>query len=80
LLKHPTGTFTVFAFDAGQGLSDHTAAFDALVQVLDGRAAITIAETPHRLEAGQAILLAANRPHALAALTPLKMLLTMIRS
>jgi quercetin dioxygenase-like cupin family protein len=80
LLKHPTGTVTVFAFDAGQGLSEHTAAFDALVQMLDGKAEITISDTPYHLEAGQAILLPANQPHALAALTPFKMLLTMIRS
>lgn len=80
LLKHAMGTVTVFAFDAGQGLSEHTAAFDALVQMLDGKAEITISDKPHRLEAGQAILLPANRPHALAALTPFKMLLTMIRS
>jgi len=80
LLKHPTGTVTVFAFDAGQGLSEHTAALDALVQMLDGKAEITIADTPYHLEAGQAILLPANQPHALAALTPFKMLLTMIRS
>jgi quercetin dioxygenase-like cupin family protein len=80
LLKHPTGTVTVFAFDAGQGLSEHTAAFDALVQMLDGKAEITIADTPYHLEAGQAILLPANQPHALAALTPFKMLLTMMRS
>ena len=80
LLKHATGTVTVFAFDAGQGLSEHTAAFDALVHMLDGKAEITISDKPYHLEAGQAILLPANRPHALAALTPFKMLLTMIRS
>jgi quercetin dioxygenase-like cupin family protein len=80
LLKHATGTVTVFAFDAGQGLSEHTAAFDALVQMLDGKAEITISDKPYHLETGQAILLPANRPHALAALTPFKMLLTMIRS
>jgi quercetin dioxygenase-like cupin family protein len=80
LLKHATGTVTVFAFDAGQGLSEHTAAFDALVQMLDGKAEITICDKPYRVAAGEAILLPANQPHALAALTPFKMLLTMIRS
>lgn len=80
LLKHATGTVTVFAFDAGQGLSEHTAAFDALVQVLDGKAEIIISDKPYCVAAGEAILLPANQPHALAALTPFKMLLTMIRS
>jgi quercetin dioxygenase-like cupin family protein len=80
LVKHPTGTVTVFAFDAGQGLTEHTAAFDALVQILEGRAEITISDKPYRVESGEAILLPANQPHALAALTPFKMLLTMIRS
>jgi quercetin dioxygenase-like cupin family protein len=80
LVKHPTGTVTVFAFDAGQGLTEHTAAFDALVQILDGKAEIMISDKPYRLEAGEAILLPANKPHALAALTAFKMLLTMIRS
>jgi quercetin dioxygenase-like cupin family protein len=80
LVKHATGTVTVFAFDVGQGLSEHTASFDALVQILDGRAEITISDKPYRVEAGEAILLPANQPHALAALTPFKMLLTMIRA
>ncbi|MGB9435836.1 MAG: cupin domain-containing protein [Candidatus Acidiferrum sp.] len=80
LVKLPTGTVTVFAFDAGQGLSEHTAAFDALVQVLEGKAEITISDKPHQVQAGEALLLPSNRPHALAALTPFKMLLTMIRS
>jgi quercetin dioxygenase-like cupin family protein len=80
LVKHSTGTITIFAFDAGQGLTEHTASFDALVQIVDGKAEITIADKPYRVEAGEAILLPANQPHALAALTPFKMLLTMIRS
>lgn len=80
LIKQPTGNITVFAFDAGQGLTEHTASFDALVQVLDGKAEITISDKPYRVETGEAILLPANKPHALAALTPFKMLLTMIRS
>jgi quercetin dioxygenase-like cupin family protein len=80
LVKRPTGTVTVFAFDAGQGLSEHTAAFDALVQVIEGQAEITIAGKPFRLQAGEAILLPANQPHAVSAFTAFKMLLTMIRS
>jgi|SRR5271167_105653 len=80
LIKHQTGTVTAFAFDAGQGLTEHTAAFDALVQMLEGKAEITIIDNPFRVEAGEAILLPANQPHALAALTPFKMLLTMIRA
>ena len=74
------GTVTVFAFAAGQGLSEHTAPFDAIVHVVDGEADVTIAGKPHRLRAGQAIVMPANRPHALAAVTPFKMVLTMIRS
>jgi quercetin dioxygenase-like cupin family protein len=80
LVKHPTGTVTAFAFDAGQGLSEHTAAFDALVQMIEGQAEMTIAGRPFRVEAGEAILLPANQPHSVAALTRFKMLLTMIRS
>jgi quercetin dioxygenase-like cupin family protein len=80
LLKLPAGNVTVFAFDVGQGLTEHTAAFDALVHVLDGKAEITISDKPYQVEAGQAILLPAHEPHALAALTPFKMLLTMIRA
>jgi quercetin dioxygenase-like cupin family protein len=80
LLKRTAGTVTVFAFDQGQGLSEHTAPFDALVHVLEGEAEITIAGTAHRLSAGEMILMPANQPHALTARTPFKMLLTMIRS
>lgn len=80
LVKHSVGAITVFAFDAGQGLTEHTASFDALVQIIDGKAEITIADKPYRVETGEVILLPANQPHALAALTPFKMILTMIRS
>jgi len=80
LIKRGTGTVTAFAFDAGQGLSEHTAAFDALVQIIEGQAEITIAGKPFQLEASEAILLPANQPHAVAAVTPFKMLLTMIRA
>jgi quercetin dioxygenase-like cupin family protein len=80
VLKKKTGTITLFAFDAGQGLSEHTAPFDALVQVVDGEAAITIAGKRHRVRAGELILMPANQPHALKAEQRFKMLLTMIRA
>jgi quercetin dioxygenase-like cupin family protein len=80
ILKRPTGTVTLFAFDAGQGLSEHTAPFAALAQVIEGEAEITIAGTPHPVKGGEMILMPANQPHALKACTPFKMILTMIRS
>jgi quercetin dioxygenase-like cupin family protein len=75
-----TGSVTIFAFDEGQGLSEHTAPFDALVQVLEGEAEISIAGHPHRLHCGEMILMPAGQPHALKALARFKMILTMIRS
>ena len=80
LLKREKGTVTLFAFDAGQGLSEHTAPFDALVHVLEGEAEITISGKPHRVRAGELLLMPASEPHALRALTQFKMLLTMIRA
>jgi quercetin dioxygenase-like cupin family protein len=80
VLKKATGTVTVFAFDAGQGLGEHTAPFDALVQVLEGEVEIRIAGHPHRVTAGQLLLMPAQQPHALKAEGRFKMLLTMIRS
>ncbi|MGD0649539.1 MAG: cupin domain-containing protein [Verrucomicrobiia bacterium] len=80
VLKKKTGSVTLFAFDAGQGLSEHTAPFDALIQVLDGEAEITIAGKRHRVRAGELILMPANRPHALKAVQRFKMMLIMIRS
>ena len=80
VLKKKTGSVTLFAFDAGQGLSEHTAPFDALVQVLDGEAEITIAGKRHRVSAGELILMPANRPHALKAVQRFKMMLVMIRA
>ena len=79
VVKRETGSVTLFAFDAGQELSEHTAPYDALVQVLEGEAAITIAGRPHRLGAGDMIVLPAHQPHALQAVSRFKMLLTMIR-
>jgi quercetin dioxygenase-like cupin family protein len=80
LVKRGTGTVTLFAFDEGQELSEHTAPFDALVQVLDGEAEITISGNAIRARAGEAVLMPANQPHALRAVARFKMLLTMIRS
>ena len=80
LVKKPTGTVTVFAFDEGQGLSEHTAPFDALVQVVEGEAEIIISGKPHHLAGGELILMPARQPHALKAFTRFKMILTMIRS
>ena len=74
ILKKKTGTVTLFAFDTGQGLSEHTAPFDALVHVLDGEAQITIAGKRHRVAAGELILMPANKPHALKAAQRFKML------
>ena len=80
LLKRAGGTITLFAFDAGQGLSEHTAPFDAVAQILEGEAEITIAGTPLTVAAGELVLMPANQPHALSARTRFKMLLTMMRS
>ncbi|MBI2161664.1 MAG: cupin domain-containing protein [Candidatus Rokubacteria bacterium] len=80
VLKRPAGNVTLFAFDAGQELSEHTAPYDALVQVLDGEAEIAIAGRPHRVRAGDMIVMPANQPHAVRAPARFKMLLTMIRS
>jgi len=80
IVKKPTGTVTVFAFDERQGLSEHTAPFDALVHVLEGEVEISIAGQSHRLQSGQMILMPAQQPHALKAMKRFKMMLTMIRS
>ena len=80
VLKRDTGNVTLFAFDAGQELSEHTTSFDALVQVLEGEAAITISGRPHRVRTGEMILMPARQPHSVNAVSRLKMLLTMIRS
>ncbi len=79
LLEHSSGTVTLFAFAAGQSLSEHTAPFDALVHVLEGQVDITIGDQLHHLDVGQAIIMPANVPHALYATEPLKFLLTMLR-
>jgi len=80
LIKMPAGTVTAFAFDAGEGLSEHTAPFDALVLMVEGEAEISIAGTPHRVKAGELLRLPAHQPHALKAVTRFKMILVMIKA
>ena len=80
LLKNKGGTVTLFAFDVGEGLSEHTAPFDALVVVTDGEADVEIAGESFRVRQGETIILPANRPHAVKATSKFKMLLIMIRA
>ena len=80
VISRKTGTVTLFAFDEGQGLSEHTAPFDALVHILDGEAEVTISGTALRLKEGDMVIMPANQPHALKALRKFKMALIMIRS
>ena len=80
VLERETGTVTLFAFGAGQGLSEHTAPFDALVYILDGAARITIGTDEHTVSAGEMLIMPADIPHALNADEAFKMLLVMIRS
>ncbi len=80
LIDKKTGTVTLFAFDEGQGLSEHTAPFDALVCVLDGEVQITISGKPFVLKTGEMIIMPASESHALKAIGKFKMMLTMIRS
>ncbi len=80
LIDKKTGTVTLFSFDEGQGLSEHTAPFDALVCLIDGEAEISISGKPFRLSEGEMIIMPANQPHALKGIKRFKMLLTMIRS
>ncbi len=80
VIKGPAGTVTLFAFDAGEGLSEHTAPFEALVCVLDGVAEVRIDGAPYRVAAGETITLPAGHPHALKAVERFRMLLVMIRA
>jgi quercetin dioxygenase-like cupin family protein len=80
IIDYKTGTVTLFAFDEGEGLSEHTAAFDALLYILEGKAAITIAGERNDLGEGEAIILPSGKPHSVKATTRFKMLLTMIKS
>jgi len=79
LVRQPAGSVTLFAFDRGQLLSEHTVPHDALVHVLEGTAEITIAGRPFVVPAGEAILMPAHEPHAVRATERFKMLLTMLR-
>ena len=80
LIDKKTGTVTLFAFDEGKGLSEHTAPFDALVCVLEGEVEITISRVPVILKQGEMIIMPGNKPHALKAIKKFKMMLIMIRS
>ncbi len=80
IMDKKAGTVTLFAFDAGQGLSEHTAPFDALVYILDGEAEVTISGKPNRLMQGEMIIMPADKPHSLKAREKFKMMLVMIKS
>jgi quercetin dioxygenase-like cupin family protein len=80
IIKKETGTVTIFAFDKGEGLSEHTAPFDAMVQLIDGTAEIVISGKKNIVEKGEMIIMPGNVPHALNAVERFKMVLTMIRS
>jgi quercetin dioxygenase-like cupin family protein len=79
LISKPQGTVTIFAFDQGQGLSEHTAPFDAIVQILDGSAEIVIDNVSHLLISGESIIMPANIPHAVMAVEKFKMMLIMVK-
>jgi len=80
IISKKTGTVTFFAFDQGQGLSEHTAPFDALVHILEGQAEVVISGKPLHVKKGQIVIMPANQPHSLRAVQKFKMILTMIRS
>ena len=80
IINKEAGTVTIFAFDKEQGLSEHTAPFDAMIIILDGDAEITISKKPYQLTTGDSIIMPANEPHAVQAITSFKMILIMIKS
>jgi quercetin dioxygenase-like cupin family protein len=80
IIDKPTGTLTLFSFEKGQGLSEHTAPFDAMVYVIDGEAEVTIAGKPLLVKKGEMVIMPANQPHALRAVSRFKMMLVMIKS
>jgi len=80
LIDKPAGTVTLFAFDKGQGLSEHTAPFDAMVNVIDGEVEVTISGKPMKLKQGEMVIMPADKPHALKAFSRFKMMLVMIKS
>jgi len=79
IIKKDSGTLSLFAFDTGQGLSEHTAPFDAFVHVLEGKAEITVSGKPHRVGSGEVIILPANQPHSVKAVQRFKMLLALLK-
>ncbi|MCK5357287.1 MAG: cupin domain-containing protein [Elusimicrobiales bacterium] len=80
IIKKKTGTVTIFSFDKGEGLSEHTAPFDAMVHILDGEARIVISGKANKVKAGEFIIMPANKPHSLMAVKKFKMALIMIKS
>lgn len=80
MVNKPTGTITLFAFDKGQGLSEHTAPYDALIIITEGVAEITVSGVKHEVKSGEMILMPAQAPHTLKAFESFKMMLTMIKS
>jgi len=80
IIEKKTGTVTIFSFDKGQGLSEHTAPFDAMVEILDGEAEIIISGKPNKVKVGEFIIMPGNKPHELKAVKKFKMALVMIRS
>jgi len=80
ILKKEAGTVTLFAFEQGQGLSEHTAPFDAMVSILDGTAEVTISGQPYRVQESEMLIMPADKPHALKANQRFKMMLVMVRS
>ncbi|UCB60982.1 MAG: cupin domain-containing protein [Candidatus Bathyarchaeota archaeon] len=80
IINKKSGTITLFAFDAGQGLSEHATPYDALVQIIDGEAKIAISNKAMRIKAGEILILPANEPHSLKASQRFKMILTMLKS
>ena len=79
LITKEFGTVTAFAFDKGQGLSEHTAPFDALVHIIDGKAQVNISGQPHQLQEGEMIIMPADKPHSLQAIECFKMMLIMVK-
>ena len=79
IIKKDTGTVTIFAFDKGQGLSEHTAPFNALVNIIDGQAEVKISGQPFIVKQGEMIFMPANKPHSLQAIERFKMLLVLIK-
>jgi quercetin dioxygenase-like cupin family protein len=80
IINKPAGSITIFSFDAGEGLSEHTAPFDAVVTILDGECEVWVGGETHAMQEGETIIFPANVPHALSAVTRFKMALTMIRA